>query len=85
MVVVIIGAEVRGSTKEDIKPLIENAKVEYTTTDGADGPIEVSGIPRAFAFDRTGKLVFDGNPNGRKFTDAAITISLRPMPRRSVW
>lgn len=67
---VIIGAESQGSSKEEIKPLIEKAKVEYTITDGADGPIEVTGIPRAFVFDRTGKLVFDGNPNGKEFTES---------------
>lgn len=67
---VIIGAESQGSSKEEIKPIIEKAKVEYTITDGADGPIEVTGIPRAFVFDRTGKMVFDGNPNGKEFTEA---------------
>lgn len=67
---VIIGAESQGSTKEQIKPIIEKAKVEYTITDSADGPLEVTGIPRAFVFNRLGKMVFDGNPNGKEFTEA---------------
>lgn len=67
---VIIGAESQGSTKEEIKPLIEKAKVEYTITEDATGPIEVTGIPRAFVFNRQGKMVFDGNPNGKEFTEA---------------
>jgi thiol-disulfide isomerase/thioredoxin len=69
----IIGAESQGSSKEQIKPLIEKAGVEYTITEGADGPIEVTGIPRAFVFDREGKLVFDGHPGGSDFEKAVKT------------
>lgn len=67
---IIIGAESQGSSKDDIKPLIEKAGVEYIITEGAEGPIEVTGIPRAFVFDRSGMLVFDGNPNGKGFEEA---------------
>lgn len=67
---IIIGAESQGSSKDEIKPLIEKAGVEYTITDGAEGPVEVTGIPRAFVFDRSGMLVFDGNPNAKTFEEA---------------
>lgn len=67
---IIIGAESQGSSKDDIKPLIEKAGVEYTITEGAEGPIEVTTIPRAFVFDATGKLVYDGNPLGKEFEDS---------------
>lgn len=66
----IIGAESQGSSKEQIKPLIEKAKVEYTIVDEAEGPIEVTAIPRIFVFDREGKLVFDGSPSGAPFEEA---------------
>ena len=66
----IIGAESQGSTKEAIKPLIDNAKVEYTITAGAEGPIEFSAIPRCFVFDPEGLLVYDGAPSGEKFESA---------------
>ena len=69
----IIGAESQGSSKKEIKPLIDKAGVEYTITDGADGPIEVTGIPRAFVFDRAGKLVFDGHPGLSDFEKAVKT------------
>jgi thiol-disulfide isomerase/thioredoxin len=72
---IIIGAESQGSSKDDIKPLIEKAGVEYIVTEGAEGPIEVTGIPRAFVFDRAGILVFDGNPNGKDF-ETAVTKAL---------
>ena len=67
---IIIGAESQGHSKEQIKPLIEKAGVEYTITSGADGPIQVTGIPRAFVFDRQGALVFDGHPGGAGFESA---------------
>ena len=71
----IIGAESQGSSKEQIKPLIEKAKVEYTIIDEASGPIAVTGIPRAFVFDRDGKLVYDGHPAAQGF-DESITKAL---------
>ena len=71
----IIGAESQGSSKEEIKPLIEKAKVEYTIVDEAEGPIEVSAIPRAFVFDREGKLVYDGSPLAKPFKES-ITKAL---------
>ena len=66
----IIGAESQGSTKEQIKPLIEKAKVEYTIVSGAEGPIQVTGIPRAFVFGADGKLVYDGGPADPAFVKA---------------
>lgn len=72
---VVIGAEGQGSSKDEIKPLIEKAKVEYTITESAEGPIEVSAIPRAFVFDREGLLVYDGSPLGEGF-NGAVTKAL---------
>ena len=72
----IIGAESQGSPKEAIKPLLERAKVEYTITAGANGPIPVIAIPRCFIFDGQGALVYDGYPSGPGFENA-IKDSLR--------
>jgi thiol-disulfide isomerase/thioredoxin len=71
----IIGAESQGSDKNDIKPLIEKAGVEYTITAGAEGPIEFNAIPRVFVFDTTGTLVYDGYPSGAPF-EKSITDAL---------
>ncbi len=73
---VVIGAESQNSKKEAIKPLIDSAKVEYTITAGARGPIPVTGIPRAFVFDRDGKLVYDGHPGSGDF-EKSVTKALR--------
>ena len=75
---VIIGAESQGSPKEAIKPLIEKAKVEYTITAGAEGPIQVSAIPRCFVFDPEGLLVYDGSPSGEKF-ESAVKDALKKV------
>jgi len=67
---VIIGAESQMSTKDQMKPLLEKAKVNYTIVEGAEGPIEVSAIPRVFVFGTDGELVFDGSPSGEAFGKA---------------
>ena len=72
----IIGAESQNSSKETIEPILEKAKVEYTITDGASGPIQVSGIPRAFVFGRDGQLIFDGSPHDADF-ERTITKAVR--------
>lgn len=72
----VIGAESQNSSKEQIKPLIERAKVEYPIVGGTSGPIPVSGIPRAFVFDKDGDLVFDGHPADDGF-EKAITKALK--------
>jgi thiol-disulfide isomerase/thioredoxin len=80
---IIIGAESQDSSKGEIKPLIEKAGVEYIITDGAEGPIEVNGIPHAFVFDRSGMLVFNGNPNGRGFEEAVTKALGQAAPAPS--
>ena len=72
---VIIGAESQGHTKDQMKPVLEKAKVNYTITDGAEGPIEVSSLPRVFVFGTDGELVFDGGPSGAAF-EKAVTDAL---------
>ena len=67
---VVIGAECQMSTKDEMKPLLEKAKVEYTIVEGAEGPIDVTGIPRVFVFGTDGNLVFDGRPSGTEFETA---------------
>ena len=63
----IIGAESQNSSKEAIKPLLDNAKVQYAITAGANGPIAFNTIPRCFIFDGQGALVYDGYPAGAGF------------------
>jgi len=63
----MIGAESQGHSKDQIAPLVDDHKIEYTITSGANGPISFNGIPRAFVFDVEGKLIFNGNPHEDDF------------------
>lgn len=64
---ILIGAESQNHTKDQIEPLVKKNKIGYTITSGANGPINFSGIPRAFVFDVQGQLVFNGNPHDEGF------------------
>ncbi|MCU0796496.1 MAG: TlpA family protein disulfide reductase [Akkermansiaceae bacterium] len=66
----IIGAEVQGHGKSDIKPIIDDAEVEFAITEGCEGPIEFNAIPRCHIFGRDGILVYDGSPGGAEFEEA---------------
>jgi thiol-disulfide isomerase/thioredoxin len=63
----IIGAESQNHSKDQIAPLVKKNSIEYTITSGANGPIDFSGIPRAFVFDVQGQLIFNGNPQEADF------------------
>lgn len=63
----MIGAESQGHSKDQIAPLVDDNKIEYTITSGASGPIQFNGIPRAFVFDVEGQLIFNGNPHEGDF------------------
>lgn len=76
----VIGAESQGHSKDDIQPLLKKAKVEYTITSGASGPVKISGIPHAFVFNVDGGLVFDGHPADEGF-DRAIKKALRDVSK----
>ncbi|MDX1679107.1 MAG: TlpA disulfide reductase family protein [Akkermansiaceae bacterium] len=76
---VIIGAESQGHSKKQIEPVLKGAKVEYTITKGARGPVNVRGIPHILVFDRAGNKVFDGRPSDRKF-DSAVKDALKEDP-----
>lgn len=67
---VIIGAECQMSSKDEMKPLLEKSKVEYTIVEGAEGPIDVTAIPRVFVFGSDGFLAYDGSPSGEAFEKA---------------
>jgi thiol-disulfide isomerase/thioredoxin len=74
----IIGAESQNHSKDQIQPLVEKNKIEYTITSGASGPISFSGIPRAFVFDVKGQLIFNGNPHDSNF-DKSIKKALKDV------
>lgn len=63
---VVIGAECQGHGKSDIEPILKKAKVEFAITEGAEGPIDFSSIPRCHLFNREGQIIYDGYPDHDK-------------------
>ena len=73
--VIFVGAEAQGSDKKAIEAVITKAGVTYPIVSGlAKCPINFSGIPHAFVFDGTGKMIFDGHP-----MDAAFEAAVRKV------
>lgn len=84
--VLFYGAECQMSDKKAIEAVIRKAGVTYPIFSGLDKcPIQFNGIPHAFVFDGTGKLIFDGHPSSADFNaaveKAASTAKGGPVTR----
>lgn len=66
----VFGAHSQRASDEEVKKVVKKYKLTYTITNGASGPINVSGIPHAFVFDTTGALIFHGHPADKEFESA---------------
>ncbi len=77
----IIGAESQGHPEEKIKSVIRKHHMDFTITAGANGPIQIKGIPHAFVFNSEGNLVFSGNPGEGKF-DQTIKKALNEVEKK---
>lgn len=66
--VLFFGAECQMSDKKSIEAAIKKAGVTYPIFSGMSN--YAGGIPHAFVFDATGKLIFDGHPLSPEFTAA---------------
>lgn len=63
----LVAAHSQSVSQEQVTRLLKQHKVNFTVTSGANVPGNpVSGIPHAFIFDSSGKLVERGNPTGLK-------------------
>ena len=81
--VAFVGAECQGSDKAAIEATLQKAGVTYPIVSGfASCPIAIDGIPHAFVFDATGKLLFHGHPMSSDFEaavkKAAATATAKP-------
>lgn len=77
----IIGAESQGHPAEKIKSVTKKHNMDFTITAGANGPIQIKGIPHAFVFNAEGNLVFSGNPGEGKF-DQTIKKALKEVVKK---
>ena len=77
---IFIGAESQNSSDEEIKEIIKKNKLSYTITKGgvhAPDAVKSNGIPHAYVFDTTGKLIYAGHPGDKDF-DSAVKKAGKP-------
>ena len=64
---VVMAPHVQNGTEEEVAKVARGLKINFTVTEGSTVPGEsVSGIPAAFLFDASGKLVSKGHPSSMK-------------------
>ena len=79
---IVIGAESQNSSDEDIKGIVKKHKLSYTITKGgvrAPAGLQSNGIPHAYVFDTSGKLIYAGHPADKDF-DSAVRKAGKPAP-----
>lgn len=79
----VIAAEIQGSSKENIRNIVEKNNIEFSVTKGVAGPLSVRGMPYAIVFGTDGKIVFDGRPGSEEF-EKAIEAALRGVEMSEV-
>ncbi len=73
---VLVGAEVQGSSPDAIQKMVTNNKLQFTITKGISGPRLSNGIPHMAVFDVKGNLVYHGHPSSPD-TEKAIKVALK--------
>jgi len=94
----IIAAERQNSSTDQVKKLAKKHDVEYTITNGGNGPIPTRGIPHAFVFDVNGNVIFNGHPGDDDFertikkalkdvedTESESTSTSGPLIAKRTW
>jgi thiol-disulfide isomerase/thioredoxin len=71
----IVGIHAQNGTDEAINKILDKAKVKYPVLRTGTSPINFSGIPRAFVFDKDGKLAWTGNPHDDGFEKAVRKVT----------
>lgn len=71
----VVGVHAQEGTKEAVNKVLDKAKVKYPVVENGACPVDFSGIPRAFVFDKTGKLVWTGNPHDDGFQKAIRNVT----------
>jgi thiol-disulfide isomerase/thioredoxin len=71
----VVGVHAQAGTNEEINKVLDKARVKYPVVGNGACPIDFNGIPRAFVFDKAGKLVWTGNPHDDGFQKAIRNVT----------
>jgi len=66
----VIGAHSQGATDAEVSAVVKKNKLSYTITNGAQGPVKLSGIPHVLVFNTEGQMTFSGHPMDKEFEKA---------------
>lgn len=70
----VVGVHTQQVPDEDVLELLEKNRVKYPVLRYSGCPVEFSGIPTIFVFDRAGKLTWMGSPHDSKFDKAVREV-----------
>jgi len=68
----VIGVHCQGGSKEAVNEVLKKHGVTYPVAANGQSAIQFRGIPRAFVFDKEGKLIYDGSPLDEKMKKTAL-------------
>ncbi len=66
----VIGSHAQNGTDDEVKAVVKKNRLSYTIVKGTNPPTSFSGIPHAYVFDATGKMLFEGHPADKEFDKA---------------
>jgi len=67
---IVVGAHCQDGTDDQVKDVVTKNHLTYAITKGVNGPVNFTGLPHAFIFDTSGKMLFSGSPFDKDFDRA---------------
>ncbi len=64
---VVIGAHSQDGSEAEILKMVKKLKMKFPVTEGASGPVKVTGLPHSAIFAADGTMVFEGSPLDKNF------------------
>lgn len=68
----VIGVHCQGGSADQVNAVLKKHGVTYPVAANGRSAIQFRGIPRAFVFDKEGKLIYDGSPLDEKMKRTAL-------------
>lgn len=75
----IVGAHSQQATNEEILGVVKKLKIKFPVTEGAQHPLNFSGIPHSAVFSADGTMLFEGHPSDKGF-EKALREAIKTAP-----